>query len=48
MVLESNGYGVREQRFWCSKVIVLVLESNGYVAREERFLCSIVTVVETV
>jgi hypothetical protein len=30
MVLESNGYGVREQRLWCQRVTIIVLESNGY------------------
>jgi hypothetical protein len=29
-VLESNGYGVREQQSWCSRVTVMELESNGY------------------
>jgi hypothetical protein len=34
MVLESNGYGVREQRLWCERVTVMVLENNGYGVRE--------------
>jgi hypothetical protein len=31
MVLESNGYGVSKERFWCCRrVMVMVLKSNGY------------------
>jgi hypothetical protein len=30
MVLQSNGYGVTEQRLWCYRVTVMVLQSNGY------------------
>jgi hypothetical protein len=34
MVLESDGYGVREQRLWFQRVTVMVLESDGYGDRE--------------
>jgi hypothetical protein len=30
VVLESNGYGVRELRSWCQRVTVMMLESDGY------------------
>jgi hypothetical protein len=33
MVLESNGYGVKERRLWCQRVRVMVLESKGYGVR---------------
>jgi hypothetical protein len=29
MVLQSNGYGIRELRLWCYRVTVMVSESNG-------------------
>jgi hypothetical protein len=34
MVLEREGYGIREGRLWCQRVTVMVLESNGYGVRE--------------
>ena len=34
MVLESNGYGVRELLLGCVKVTVIVLESKDYGVRE--------------
>jgi hypothetical protein len=30
MVMESNGYSVREERLWCSRVTVVVSECNAY------------------
>jgi hypothetical protein len=30
MVLEGDGYGVREQRLWHQRTTLLVVESNGY------------------
>jgi hypothetical protein len=29
-VLQSDGYGVREKRLWCWRVMVIVSERNGY------------------
>jgi alpha-L-arabinofuranosidase len=34
MVLESNGYGVKEQRSWCQGVGAMVAECNGCGVRE--------------
>ena len=39
MVLQSNGcngYGVRELRLWCQRVMVMVLQSNGYADSREQ------------
>jgi hypothetical protein len=36
MVLESNAYGVREERIWCQRVTLMVLESHGYGVRAVR------------
>jgi hypothetical protein len=34
MVIESNGYVVRELWLWCQRVTVMVLDSNGYGVEE--------------
>jgi hypothetical protein len=39
MVLESDGYGVGEQRSWCWRVMVMVLESDGHGVGEKRLWC---------